>query len=212
MKILFGFLGYVFGCLAVALLASSPILVYKYDHGAFDSAPWAHLDWRGPLFGLPHVRLNLPLSLEGRLQAAQAELVRYRLAEAAAQQRAQRVDALNATASMQVATLEKAAQAAISAQHRTLIKEILVHVPAAVDSDYPLSVGWVRAHDAAALGVDMSQVANAAPGADDSRSGIHPSTAATVIANNYAACRADAAELTAWQTWWAQVKDNQAAK
>ena len=71
----------------------------------------------------------------------------------------------------------------------------------AIDRGYPLSVGFVRLHDAAAIGRDLSAVPAPAGLADDATSPVKSSRLATVIVANYGECRADAERLTALQEW-----------
>lgn len=66
------------------------------------------------------------------------------------------------------------------------------------DRLYPLPVGFVRVHDAAAAGVPLL----AGPGdTDAARSPVAASVALDVIVGNYGTCRETAAQLTALQDW-----------
>lgn len=72
------------------------------------------------------------------------------------------------------------------------------HVTPDTDRLYPLPVGFVRVHDAAASGVPL------VPGTGDpdaSRSTIAASAAAGVIVGNYGICHETAEQLSALQDW-----------
>lgn len=99
------------------------------------------------------------------------------------------------------AVAEAKAQAAIRTLTRTHIKEVPVYVTAETDRRFPLPVGFVRLHDAAALGVDVSAVPDPAGRADGAASTVAPSDAAQTIAGNYGECRAVEERLAQLQTW-----------
>lgn len=79
-----------------------------------------------------------------------------------------------------------------------LQREIPSYVTPATDRAFPLPVGFVRLHDAAASGV--SELPAAGP-ADATASDITPSTAAGIITDNYGTCHETAAQLSALQDW-----------
>ena len=89
-------------------------------------------------------------------------------------------------------------------QIRTVTKEIVRRVPQILTSDvvarYPLPAGFVRVHDAAALG-DLSQASGSAHQPDDSPSAVTAADAAAVIVENYGNCTETAARLSALQDW-----------
>jgi hypothetical protein len=99
----------------------------------------------------------------------------------------------------QAGSSEQAAQAALSAQARVIIEKVPIYVSNA-RSNVPgvacVSVGLVRLHDAAALGVDPASLP-APVGADDACSTVTPAALASTIARNYAAARANAEQLDA---------------
>lgn len=86
----------------------------------------------------------------------------------------------------------------------TLTKEIPVVLTPAIDVRFPLPVGFVRVHDSAALGLDLSAVPDAAGRPDDAAGDVVASRAATVIAANYGACHDDQARLGELQSWLAE--------
>jgi|GEM_PF-2887853 len=87
---------------------------------------------------------------------------------------------------------------------RTITKEIPSVLTPRVDRDFPLSVGFVRLHDAGALGLDLSAVPAPAGQSDDAASAVTSGALAQVITANYGACRDDQARLTELQGWLTQ--------
>lgn len=83
----------------------------------------------------------------------------------------------------------------------TLIREVPSHVSPETDARFPLPVGLVRLHDAAAAGLELSAVPDPAGRADGEASSIAPSQFAAVVATNYGTCREDQSRLSAWQAW-----------
>jgi hypothetical protein len=100
-----------------------------------------------------------------------------------------------------VAVKDRAAEDRIGAATGTLIRDIPDHVTPASDLRFPLPVGLVRVHDAAALGLDLSAVPDPAGQPDDAASGVAASAAASVIAANYGDCRVEAERLSNLQDW-----------
>lgn len=66
-----------------------------------------------------------------------------------------------------------------------------------VPSQYELSNGWVSLHDSSARGVDADPAASA----DGTPSGVKDNQALAVIVENYAACQANAEQLSALQQY-----------
>lgn len=147
------------------------------------------------------VRLEAPESLAAQAQDARAALAALQNAELTAAARARAVEATDAAISAAAGAADAAAQARIRTVTRTIIQEIPGVLPPAVDRAFPLPVGFVRVHDAAARGLDLSDVPDPAGRPDDAASGVAASDAAAVIAGNYGACRADAQRLADLQAW-----------
>jgi hypothetical protein len=106
-----------------------------------------------------------------------------------------------AAASQAIAVADQRAQDRIRTVTRTLIERIPTHVSQQADARFPVPWGFVRLHDAAAVGDDLS-AATAGPGRpDDAASDVAASRAAAVVVVNYGACRADQARLAELQTW-----------
>lgn len=127
-----------------------------------------------------------------RLGALDAELSR---AEATTVSLAFEIDA--ARTSIHVVTKYVDRVRVVREQTTQLQREIPRYVTPSTDDRFPLSVGFVRLHDAAATGLPLG-----APGAADAtRSVIATSTATDVIAGNYGICRETAEQLTRLQEW-----------
>lgn len=102
-----------------------------------------------------------------------------------------------------------AKQAEIRTVTKTLIQKVPIYVPQ--DPARPnVSVGFVRLHDAAILGVP--DLADATGRPDGQPSGITDPQLLTVDIENAGACRANAAALIGWQDWYAQLQHNYNAK
>lgn len=87
---------------------------------------------------------------------------------------------------------------------KTLKEEVPVYVPYEVDRAVVVPVGFVRMHDAAAVGAAL-------PGAPDgpveAPSGIALSAVAETVVDNYGACHVIEAEALAWREWYARQAD-----
>jgi len=91
---------------------------------------------------------------------------------------------------------------------RTIIKEIPVHVSSKSDAQYPLPYGAIRVYDAAILGTDPAALSLPAGRTDDSAAPVGASALAENAAENYAACRTDAEQLSLLEKWIALVGEN----
>lgn len=96
----------------------------------------------------------------------------------------------------------EANMAEVRTQTTTIVPEVPRYVSAETDARFPLPVGFVRVHDAAALGAVLP---GPAPELDGQASDVVASEAATITALNYGACREDRARLAGLQEWAAQV-------
>lgn len=82
---------------------------------------------------------------------------------------------------------------------KILKEEVPVYVTAETDRAYPVPVGFVRLHDAAATGSALS----AAPGGSvNGPSGVALSAVADTVVENYGTCRIFEAEALAWREWY----------
>jgi hypothetical protein len=86
--------------------------------------------------------------------------------------------------------------------YRTIEREVPSHVTAAIDARFPVPVGFVRVHDAAAQGLPVADVHDPAGRPDDAAADVAASEAAAVIAGNYATCGDTAERLRSLQAWW----------
>jgi hypothetical protein len=131
--------------------------------------------------------------LEAQGEAWQVEALGNRLAIA-------RIERSTA-ATAKIASESAARAAQIRTFTTTLVREVPVHVDAETDARFPLPVGLVRVHDAAARGVPADAVPDPAGRPDGEASDIAASTLASVVALNYGTCREDQSRLSAWQAW-----------
>lgn len=157
-----------------------------------------------------HATLHAPGA--GSVTALASDLATLKAQEAAAARRAAAVTQAQANVSTAVGAQQAAAQAVIVRWRTRFISEIPSVVTPALDRSFPLSVGWVRGHDAAARGVDLSGLPDPAAGADDAPSSVKPSDALAVLAGNYAVCRAALTQDAGWRDWWQREAAAQAVK
>lgn len=87
--------------------------------------------------------------------------------------------------------------------YQTITERIPVYVTPEIDRDYPVPVGFVRLHDAAAGG-SAATLPDGAGEPADAPSGVPLSSAAATIVGNYASCTDDRARLKGWQDWYAE--------
>lgn len=84
---------------------------------------------------------------------------------------------------------------------RTLIKEVPVYVTPETDRSYgDLPLGFVRLHDAAALGT--APVPFGTGKSSDTSGGVAPSAAVGTIADNYGTCHVWREQVIGWQDWY----------
>jgi hypothetical protein len=105
-------------------------------------------------------------------------------------------------ASQQAASEHQLAAERVRTLYRTIEREIPAHVTAETNARFPVPVGFVRVHDAAALGLPVAEVHDPAGRADGAASEVAASEAAGVVVWNYEACADNAERLSAWQAWW----------
>ena len=86
---------------------------------------------------------------------------------------------------------------------RTIIEKVPVYVTAEADL-LPVPLGFVRLHDAAALGTPA--VPFGARESADSPSGVALSTVAGTVAYNYGECLGWREQVIGWQAWYAEQK------
>jgi 2-methylcitrate dehydratase PrpD len=107
-----------------------------------------------------------------------------RLANVQAQAIAALFDASIAKVDLKIVTHYVDRVRAVHDTTQTMQREIPLYVTPATDRTFPLPVGFVRVHDAAATGV----LPGPAGDADATASDVTASQAATVIASNYGTC------------------------
>ena len=117
---------------------------------------------------------------------------------------AARVEKAQAQATVQVVTEYVDRVKIVRKVGETIIKEVPVYVPAQADAACVVPRGFVRLHDAAAQGV----VPEPAGYSDAAPAGVALSAVAGTVAENYTACRANAEQLSALQSWILEMKES----
>ncbi len=95
----------------------------------------------------------------------------------------------------------EARQAEIRWRTITTIREVPVYVSPETDHRFPVPVGLVRVHDAAARGVSPAEVPDPAGRPDDAPSGVAASALGQTLAANYGSCLADLERFRDLQGW-----------
>ena len=85
--------------------------------------------------------------------------------------------------------------------HETTIKKVPVYVTRETDARFPVPCGFVRLHDAAALGADPDTVPNPPGKSDGDACEIASSAVATAVVDNYALANKWREQLIGWQAW-----------
>lgn len=117
---------------------------------------------------------------------------------------AARVEKAQAQATVQVVTEYVDRVKIVRQAGETIIKEVPVYVPAQADAACVVPRGFVRLHDAAAQGVVPEPAGNS----DAAPAGVALSAVAGTVAENYTACRANAEQLSALQSWILEMKES----
>ena len=117
---------------------------------------------------------------------------------------AARVEKAQAQATVQVVTEYVDRVKIVRQAGETIIKKVPVYVPAQADAACVVPRGFVRLHDAAAQGV----VPEPAGDSDAAPAGVALSAVAGTVAENYTACRANAEQLSALQSWILEMKES----
>lgn len=87
--------------------------------------------------------------------------------------------------------------------YQTITERVPVYVTPEIDRDYPVPVGFVRLHDAAATG-SAATLPDGAGEPADAPSGVPISAVATTVVGNYASCADDRSRLAGWIEWYGQ--------
>lgn len=144
-------------------------------------AAWATHHWDG----LAYERLKN--SQQAAVIVAQQQAIALRAAQ---DKKSHDVDVANATAQQKIVT-------------RTveIVRKVPVYVSPETDKHFPLPCGFVRLHDAAALGTEPDAIPNPAGKSDDSACEVTASQAASIIAENYGTANATAQRLKSLEDW-----------
>lgn len=89
-----------------------------------------------------------------------------------------------------------------------IIQKVPQYVTPQTDARFPLPCGFIRLHDASALGVEPSEISLPANNVDGDKCPVTTSDAGSIIAANYALALGWRADLQTWEKWYA----DQAAK
>ncbi len=84
---------------------------------------------------------------------------------------------------------------------RTITKEVIKYVQAPEIVHVTLPAEWVRIHNAAASGTDMSETSNTAGKPDGPTSAVTDADALSVVTDNYSTCHQYADRVLALQDW-----------
>ena len=136
--------------------------------------------------------------------ACQAQVKTYQAVEAAARAKAAQVAKTQAQVTKAATQAYTVTAGRIQTITRTIVQNVPTYITPAIDTRYPLPIGFVRVSDAAAAGLDLPAVPPTGPDSYAAASPVAASTAATVIASNYGSCRANAAQLVALEGWVTQ--------
>lgn len=191
-KAMRGFLSIVIGLIGTFWLAlAGGYTVYWYDRRPADVPKPVefHLLWIKKDIGFP-------LSLLAQKRAAVAS---YEDALNRASVHSAAVEVAYKAASTRADAAEHVAQAKIQTQIKTILKEVYVAIPPAVDRSYPLPVGLVRTYNES-TGADLSGLSLDTGKLDDAASAVAASRFATIAVANNGICRSDQERLNALQT------------
>lgn len=142
---------------------------------------WKVRDWMAAEVALKQARADLRGAIEvGRRTQAAAEITQ------------------------DVGQAVEAARVETRVVYRTITERIPVYVTPEIDRDYPVPVGFVRLHDAAAAGGSAPTLSDRPGEPADAPSGIPLSAVADTVTGNYAGCADDRARLKGWQDWYAE--------
>lgn len=134
----------------------------------------------------------------GYRRGVEAERARWEARLEADAVKARRVEARNAATGAKVGQAVAVKSAEIRTRTEYLTREVIRYVP--IDpSRGSLGVGFVRLHDAAALGLPVAP--DGAGRADAEPSGVDDVALAETLVGNYGACHLAIEQVKGWQTW-----------
>lgn len=136
-------------------------------------------------------------------QAAEAAQKAAR-AETRALQKTLAIERGAARASADIGAKVEARTEAVRTVTRTIIERVPAYVSPAADARCVLPLGFVRVHDAAALG--LSPAPAAAGQSDEAASGLELSDVARTVAGNYGICHEAVEQVTGWQDFYRELQ------
>ncbi|MBJ7446868.1 MAG: hypothetical protein JHC81_04975 [Brevundimonas sp.] len=135
------------------------------------------------------------MAAEAALKVAKSDLRAARIVVDRTQGAAQITQDVSATVDQR--------QAQTRTVYRTITERIPVYVPPEIDRAYPVPYGFVRLHDAAAVGAAPA-LPDGTGQPDDAPSGVALSAVAGTVIDNYGQCYAWRDQLIGWQDWYRQ--------
>lgn len=179
------------------------MLVYWYDRRPLNfPAPFQlkipfHVLWLKTDIPLP--AFSLPSSLKAQRDQA---ITTYNVAEAKSLQKIQSDKVAFSALNAKYEKSQTSAQTQIKTRTVTLVREIHDTLTPTIDREFPLPVGLLRTHNAAAAGCSDISCIPLAPGqSNDSPSAVSASTLGEVVTKNYGVCLANAETLNELQSW-----------
>lgn len=179
---------------ALWLLLSFPLLWLGLGAGLW----W---DRRPPHFPEFTVQVAFFHSKIGFPESLKAHVDRLEVERREALQRVATVETQQAAISMKAATDHARYEREIKAATRTIVQEVTRYVTPETDRLFPVPVGAVRVHDAAALGRPIAEVPDATGRPDGEASAVEASSLIRTVAENYGSCRVDGQRLSDLQDW-----------
>jgi hypothetical protein len=151
--------------------------------GAFGSGIWLEAKIKDDTI------LTMQKNAANALAAADAATAKR---QAAADQITHDTDVANALAHQKIVTVSQ-----------KIIQKVPVYVDQKTDASFPIPCGFAVLHDAAASGSDPSTVPIPAGKSDADICPVTASTAASIIASNYALALGWRQDAIAWENWYA---------
>ncbi len=137
--------------------------------------------------------------VSGYRAGADAVRGKVRASEAAGLRAAQAAERRAAEITDRAATAYEADRERVRTVYRTIYREVPHALTPETDARFPMPVGLVRLHDAAALADPAFSDPAGLP--DDAPSPVAASQLASAVVDNYETCNATAGRLTALQAW-----------
>lgn len=136
---------------------------------------------------------------------AQEDAVKQARAQILAVEQVRSVERNLAKETAEIGAHVEARSGTVRTATREIVERIPSHVSSEADARCAVPAGFVRVHDAAALGVPPVA---ASPGqSDEAASGVELSAVARTVAGNYGACHEAAEMVSGWQAFYGRLQD-----